>query len=159
MSALAIAPDSEPTFLADLQAARREALGVLRSVLAALIPRSGHKPPESLAHLREARLAAVDVLAIRVANESRVARLSEPGASRLSKLPEPTSTELPEPLPAATQPRIRSETTAHSTPTLSPAPAPRTPANAPTRPQPSLLLRTRAPSPAQSLLSRLGAAP
>lgn len=61
-----LASTADPILLSEIRAARREAIAVMRSVVATLAPGRDRPSaaPDNLAALREARLAAAQVLAI-----------------------------------------------------------------------------------------------
>ena len=153
MSTLAIQPiTADAAFLDDLNAARREALAVLRNVLASLIPKPGSPPPASLALLREARLAACDVLALKLpaAPDPQPAPPDTPpsspprSADPMAKIAAAQSVRsaVSNPIPIAPLASAAPSTSGHA----NPAP-------------PSPLTRSRATAPVQALLSRLGVPP
>lgn len=159
MSTLAIQPiTADAAFLDDLNAARREALAVLRNVLASLIPKPGSPPPASLALLREARLAACDVLALKL--PAAPVSVCPPAAppTRVPLVPLRGDPALF--VPSGFGP-MRS---AQAIGVGAPATSPQHPgADATTLPipghAPKPLTRSRASTPVQALLSRLGAPP
>lgn len=86
---------ADPVLLNEIRAARREAIAVMRSVVATLAPGRDRPTaaPDNLAALREARLAAAQVLAI-------------PLSAAAFPVDHPSSREFPPPPPPSPAPAI-----------------------------------------------------